>query len=235
MVGGPRTGGGDGLNRLKNTIDAIHEAELRAGRPPGSVRLIAVSKMQPRERIEPVLESGHRVFGENRVQEAAGRWPEYRERFPDLALHLVGPLQTNKIRQALGLFDAIHSLDRPGLARKLARAIQVAGRSPELFVQVNTGEEPQKSGVAPADADGFIRECRSMDLPVTGLMVIPPVDEEPSLHFALLRKIAERNCLDRLSMGMSSDFDIAIAFGATHVRIGSAVFGERPLSLNDHP
>ena len=206
----------------------IRAAEQRAGRPEGSVRLIAVSKMQPPERVEAVLEQGHRLFGENRVQEAAGKWPAWRERHEGVELHLLGPLQTNKARQALGLFDAIHSLDRPKLAKTLARLAREMGRCPPLFVQVNTGEEPQKAGVLPADVDAFVTSCRKdYDLPVSGLMVIPPVNEEPSLHFALLRKMAERNGLKNLSMGMSGDFERAIALGATHVRVGSAIFGER--------
>ncbi len=205
----------------------IGKAAARVGRDPGSVTLIAVSKVQPLERVRAVLEAGHRVFGENRVQEAQGKWPALREEFPGVALHLIGPLQTNKLRAALDLFDAIHSVDRAKLARKLADEVQARGASPELFVQVNTGEEPQKAGVLPGDADGFIAECRGMDLPLSGLMVIPPVDEEPSLHFALLRKIAERNGLAGLSMGMSGDFEAAVALGATHVRVGSAIFGDR--------
>lgn len=205
----------------------IAAAEARANRAPGSVRLIAVSKVQPLERVEAVLEEGHRLFGENRVQEAAGKWPDFRARFPDVQVHLIGPLQTNKARQAVELFEAIHSVDRLKLAETLARLADERGRSPDLFVQVNTGEEPQKAGILPDEADGFIAACRSLSLPVQGLMCIPPVDEEPSLHFALLAKIAARNGLDGLSMGMSADFETAIAFGATHVRVGSAIFGER--------
>lgn len=213
------------LTEIRARIAAAEEAH---GRPAGSVTLIAVSKKQPADRIETVLEAGHRVFGENRVQEAAGRWPPLLERYEGLSLHLVGPLQTNKARQALGLFDAIHSLDRPRLAATLARLAQEEGRCPDLFVQVNTGEEPQKAGVVPDEADAFVAECRAMDLPVVGLMCLPPVDEPPSLHFALLAKIAARTGLDALSMGMSGDFEEAIAQGATHVRVGSAIFGERP-------
>ncbi|MEE4119879.1 MAG: YggS family pyridoxal phosphate-dependent enzyme [Paracoccaceae bacterium] len=199
----------------------------KAGRAPDSVTLVAVSKVQPLDRIEAVLEAGHRVFGENRVQEAQGKWPAFRERFDGIELHLVGPLQTNKARAALDLFDVIQSLDRPKLATTLARLAQEEGRCPPLFVQVNTGEEDQKAGVLPAEADAFIAEARRLDLPVAGVMCIPPVDEEPSLHFALLAKIAERNGLAGLSMGMSGDFERAIAQGATHVRVGSALFGER--------
>jgi pyridoxal phosphate enzyme (YggS family) len=212
------------LSTIRSRIAA---AEARAGRAPGSVKLIAVSKVQPEDRIRAVLEEGHRLFGENRVQEAAGRWPALREAYPGTEVHLIGPLQTNKARQALDLFEAIHSLDRPKLAQTLARLAQETGRCPELFVQVNTGEEPQKAGVPPSEADAFVAECRAMDLPVAGLMCIPPVDEEPALHFALLAKIAARNGLAGLSMGMSDDFERAIAQGATHVRVGSALFGPR--------
>jgi hypothetical protein len=205
----------------------ISAAEARARRAPGSVRLIAVSKVQPLGRIEAVLEEGHRLFGENRVQEAAEKWPGFRARFPGVEVHLIGPLQTNKARQAMELFEAIHSVDRPKLAQTLARLADETGRCPDLFVQVNTGEEPQKAGILPGEADGFVAECRALSLPVRGLMCIPPVDEEPSLHFALLAKIAARNGLEGLSMGMSADFESAIALGATHVRVGSAIFGER--------
>lgn len=212
------------LAEVQSRIDA---ALAGAGRPRGAARLVAVSKVQPLERVEAVLEAGHRLFGENRVQEAAGKWPALRERFPGVELHLLGPLQTNKIKAALELFDAIQSLDRPALAEKMATAVQGRGACPKLFVQVNTGEEPQKAGVAPKDADAFIAKCRAMDLPVAGLMVIPPVDEEPALHFALLAKIAERNGLAELSMGMSADYETAVRLGATVVRVGSAIFGER--------
>jgi len=212
---------------LEEIKSRIAKAEKEAGRAPGSVKLIAVSKVQPLERVEAVLEQGHRVFGENRVQEAAGKWPDFKERFDGVELHLIGPLQTNKARQAIELFDAIHSVDRPKLAKTLARLAQEEGHCPELFIQVNTGEEPQKAGILPAEADAFVEECRALDLPLRGLMCIPPVEEEPSLHFALLAKIAARNGLPGLSMGMSSDFETAIALGATHVRVGSAIFGER--------
>jgi pyridoxal phosphate enzyme (YggS family) len=205
----------------------VASAEAKAGREPGSVRIIAVSKVQPLARVEAVLEEGHRLFGENRVQEAAGKWPDLRGRYPDVEVHLIGPLQTNKARQALELFEAIHSLDRLRLAETLARLADETGRCPDLFVQINTGEEPQKAGVMPDEADGLVAACRALSLPVRGLMCIPPVDEEPSLHFALLAKIAARNGLTGLSMGMSADFETAIAFGATHVRVGSAIFGER--------
>ncbi len=205
----------------------IAKAEAKAGRAAGSVKLIAVSKVQPNERVQDVLEQGHRCFGENRVQEAAGKWPAFKEQFEGVDLHLIGPLQTNKARQAMELCDAIHSVDRPKLAKTLARLAQELGSCPDLFIQVNTGEEEQKAGILPADADGFIAECRALDLPIRGLMCIPPVEEEPALHFALLAKIAYRNGLQGLSMGMSGDFEQAIALGATHVRVGSAIFGER--------
>lgn len=212
------------LSDITSRIDA---ATAAAGRPSGSVRLVAVSKVQPPDRVEAVLREGHRVFGENRVQEAQGRWPDFQSRFDGIELHLIGPLQTNKARAAVEMFDCIHTLDRPKLAGTLARLAQERGACPELLIQVNTGEEPQKAGVLPAAADEFIAEARAMDLPVSGLMCIPPAEEEPALHFALLAKIAARNGLDELSMGMSADFETAIALGATMVRIGSAIFGER--------
>lgn len=212
------------LSEITSRIDAATEA---AGRAPGSVTLIAVSKVQPPERVEAVLEAGHRIYGENRVQEAAGRWPPFQEKFDGIDLHLIGPLQTNKARQAVEMFGTIHTLDRPKLAKRFADLAQERGASPDLFIQVNTGEEDQKAGIAPADADAFIAEARTMDLPIVGLMCIPPIEEEASLHFALLAKIAERNGLAGLSMGMSADFEKAIKFGATHIRVGSAIFGER--------
>lgn len=216
---------------LKEIQDKFAKAENDAGRSAGSAQLIAVSKVQPNERVHEVLKQGHRVFGENRVQEAAGKWPAFKEEFSDVSVHLIGPLQTNKARQAMELFDAIHTVDRAKLAKTIARLAQELGRCPELFVQVNTGEEEQKAGVSPQEADGFIEECRSLDLPVQGLMCIPPADEEPSLHFALLAKIAARNGLSALSMGMSGDFERAITLGATHVRVGSAIFGDRAYEL----
>jgi hypothetical protein len=212
---------------LQEIREKIRMAEAEAGQPAGSVTLIAVSKVQPDARIESVLEQGHRVFGENRVQEAAGKWPGFRDRFEGVELHLIGPLQTNKARQAFGLFDTIHSVDRPKLAKTIARLAQEEGHCPSLFIQVNTGEEEQKAGILPAEADAFVAQCRALELPVQGLMCIPPAQEEASLHFALLAKIAERNGLTDLSMGMSGDFEKAISFGATHVRIGSAIFGAR--------
>ena len=213
-----------GLDDIKTRM---RKAEDDAGRAPNSVTLIAVSKKQPNERVAAVLEQGHRCFGENRVQEAAGKWPDFRERFQDIDLHLIGPLQTNKARQAFDLFQSIHSLDRPKLAKTLARLAQEEGHCPDLFIQVNTGEEDQKAGILPVDADDFVKDCKAMGLPIKGLMCIPPVEEEASLHFALLAKIAERNGLAGLSMGMSGDFEKAIALGATHIRVGSAIFGAR--------
>jgi pyridoxal phosphate enzyme (YggS family) len=215
---------------LSEITSRIHAAEEAAGREIGSTQVLAVSKVQPNERVAAVLEQGHRLFGENKVQEAQGKWPMFRESFPDAKVHLIGPLQTNKVKQAVELFDAIHSVDRAKLANKLASEVQAQGKAPDMFIQVNTGAEEQKAGVLPAEADQFIADCLALDLPIKGLMVIPPVNEEPSLHFALLRKIAQRNGLDGLSMGMSSDFDRAVALGATHVRVGSAIFGERDYS-----
>jgi hypothetical protein len=212
------------LSEIRSRLSAALAA---AGREPDDAILIAVSKVQPPDRVEAVLSQGHRVFGENRVQEAQGRWPAFLERYEGISLHLIGPLQTNKARAAVEMFDAIHTLDRPKLATTLARLAQERGESPEVFVQVNTGEEPQKAGCLPDDVDAFVAEVRALDLPLKGLMCIPPVDEEASLHFALLAKMAERNGLTGLSMGMSADFEKAVAFGATHVRVGSAIFGER--------
>lgn len=212
---------------LQDILDRIRAAETASARAAGSVRLIAVSKVQPLARVEAVLEAGHRAFGENYVQEAAGKWPDLRARFGAVELHMIGPLQTNKAKQAVELFDAIHTLDRPSLAEKLARLAAARGACPELFIQVNTGREPQKAGILPDDADAFIAQCRQMDLPVAGLMCIPPEAEAPAPHFALLRDLAGRNGLLGLSMGMSADFEEAISHGATHVRVGSAIFGER--------
>ncbi len=213
------------------SLQEISQKAARAaeavGRRADDVNLIAVSKVQPNERVEAVLKQGHRVFGENKVQEAQGKWPGFKAQFDGIAVHLIGPLQSNKTRAAMELFDAIHSVDRPKLAKGIARIAQELGHCPELFVQVNTGEEPQKAGVLPGDVDAFVTECRSMDLSITGLMCIPPAEEEPTLHFALLAKMAKRNGLVGLSMGMSSDFERAIAQGATHIRVGSAIFGTR--------
>jgi len=216
-----------GLSQIKQRIAA---AEAAAGRAPGSVCLIAVSKVQPAERVEAVLREGHRLFGENYVQEAAGKWPAWRTEFPGVAVHMIGPLQTNKAKLAVELFEAIHTLDRPSLATKLANLAQARGTSPELFIQVNTGSEPQKAGVLPGDLDGFVKDVRALDLPVRGLMCIPPDAEPPESHFAMLAGMAARNGLDGLSMGMSGDFEAAIAAGATHVRVGSAIFGARDYS-----
>ncbi len=208
--------------------DDIAEAAREAGRDPIDVSLIAVSKVHDAERIRPALEAGHRLYGENRVQEAAGKWPALREEFPDLVLHLIGPLQSNKTKQAVEIFDVIESVDRPKIARALAGEFERVGRSLPVFLQVNTGEEEQKAGVLPADIDAFVKDCTgNLGLDVRGLMCIPPVDEEPALHFKLLADMAERNGLSGLSMGMSADFRTAISLGATHVRIGTAIFGTR--------
>lgn len=212
---------------LDDILGRIGKAEAAAGRPQGSVTLIAVSKVQPLDRVEAVLGQGHRVFGENYVQEAAAKWPPLRERFGPVELHMIGPLQGNKAKPAMDLFDAIHTLDRPSLAEKLARLAEARGACPELFVQVNTGEEPQKAGILPGETDAFIAHCRKLGLPLAGLMCIPPEGEPSRPHFAMLRGMAERNGLPGLSMGMSADFEDAIAEGATHVRIGSAIFGAR--------
>jgi pyridoxal phosphate enzyme (YggS family) len=214
--------GAENLHTILARIDAARKAALA---PAPSTTLIAVSKTHGVEQIRPLLEAGHRVFGENRVQEAQGKWPALKAQYPDIELHLIGPLQTNKVRDAIELFDAIHTLDRPKLADALRTEIARGGRTPTLFVQVNTGEEPQKAGVAPRDAPVLIAAAR--DLPLKGLMCIPPVDVEPSPHFALLSKIAKEQSLPLVSMGMSADFETAIKFGATHVRVGSALFGAR--------
>ncbi|MGV2979546.1 YggS family pyridoxal phosphate-dependent enzyme [Camelimonas sp. ID_303_24] len=214
--------------RLAFVRHACDRAAAESGRNRQDVTLICVSKTFGQGEIIPVLQAGHRVFGENRVQEAQGKWPALREQFDGVSLHLIGPLQSNKAREAVALFDVIHTLDRPSLAEALAREIDRAGRKPELFIQVNTGEEPQKAGVTPAEADSFIARCRGeFGLEVAGLMCIPPVQDPPSPHFALLGKIAARNGLSRLSMGMSGDYEQAIMLGATHVRVGSAIFGSR--------
>ena len=212
---------------LTDITTRLRAAERASGRAEGSVRLIAVSKVQPPERVEAVLDQGHRVFGENYVQEAAGKWPGWRARFGPVELHMIGPLQTNKAKLALDLFDAIHTLDRPSLATKLASLGQARGSLPQLFVQVNTGAEPQKAGVLPADLTAFLRDCRAMDLAPIGLMCIPPEGEESTPHFAMLARMAADHGLSGLSMGMSGDFEAAIAQGATHIRVGSAIFGAR--------
>jgi len=214
--------------RLAEIRAAIAARANQAGRPAGAVQLIAVSKTFAAERIIPALDAGQRIFGENRVREAAAKWPALKQRYGDVELHLIGPLQSNKVRQALGLFEVIHTVDRPKLARAIARISAELGVHPRCYIQINTGEEPQKAGIAPYDADNFIALCRDeIGLNIKGLMCIPPVAEEPALHFALLRKIAERNRLAGLSMGMSADFETAIDFGATCVRLGSAIFGPR--------
>jgi pyridoxal phosphate enzyme (YggS family) len=220
------TGISGSLARVQAEITA---ACREAGREASSVTLIAVSKTFPAEAIEPVIAAGQRVFGENRVQEAKAKWPPLRGAHSGIELHLIGPLQSNKAREAVGLFDAIHAVDRPSIAEALAKEIAKQGRHPTLFVEVNTGEEPQKAGVLPQDADAFIAACREKHgLTISGLMCIPPFEEAPAPHFALTAKIAARNGLKLLSMGMSADFASAIAFGATHVRVGSAIFGRRP-------
>ncbi|MEL0123803.1 MAG: YggS family pyridoxal phosphate-dependent enzyme [Paracoccaceae bacterium] len=212
---------------LQGITERLQAAERANGRKIGSTKLIAVSKVQPNERVHAVLSEGHRVFGENRVQEALGKWPAFKEAFGGVELHLIGPLQSNKTRQAMELFDAIHSVDRPKLSTSIARIAQDLGRCPEIFIQVNTGLEPQKAGILPQEADAFVKDCRALDLPLKGVMCIPPAEEDPAHHFALLAKIAENNGLSGLSMGMSGDFELAVAHGATHIRVGSAIFGDR--------
>jgi PLP dependent protein len=212
---------------LEQITTRIRAAELAAGRATGSVRLIAVSKVQPPERVEAVLKAGHRVFGENYVQEAAAKWPAWRDQFGPVEVHMIGPLQSNKAKVAVDLFDAIHTLDRLSLAQKLASLQQARGSLPALFVQVNTGEEPQKAGVLPADLAAFLRDCRALDLSPIGLMCIPPEDQDSTPHFATLARMAADHGLTGLSMGMSGDFEAAITHGATHVRVGSAIFGAR--------
>ncbi len=213
---------------LAHIRDRMAKAARGAERAPDSVTLIAVSKTQPAEAVEAALVAGQRVFGENRVQEAKSKYPALRETWPDLELHLIGPLQTNKVGEAVALFDVVQSVDREKLARALAKEMDKQGRRPACFIQVNTGEEPQKAGVLPAEAEAFVALCRdSLALPVQGLMCIPPFEEPPAPHFALLRGIAERSGLSQLSMGMSGDFETAIALGATHVRVGTAIFGAR--------
>jgi PLP dependent protein len=217
---------------LPNALAAVEQDIVRAckqaRRERAAVTLVAVSKTFHAEAIEPVIAAGQRVFGENRVQEAKAKWPGLMSAHPGLALHLIGPLQSNKAKEAVALFDAIHSVDRPSICEALAREIDRQQRTPQLFVQLNTGEEPQKAGIAPAEADAFIAACREKyGLTISGLMCIPPVDDAPAPHFALTAKIAARNGLTNLSMGMSADFAIAIALGATHVRVGSAIFGAR--------
>ena len=214
---------------LANVRAKIADAASQAGRDPRAVTLVAVGKAHPAERSGAALMAGHRVFGENRVQEAEAKWPALKEQFSDTSLHLIGLLQTNKVKQAVALFDVIETLDRPRLARALAKEFDRSGRQPPCYIQVNTGAEPQKAGILPQEADAFIAACvGEFALPVAGLMCIPPAIDEPSLHFALLREIAGRHGLTGLSMGMSADYEIAIAFGATHIRVGTAIFGSRP-------
>ena len=212
-----------------NIVIKLSEAAMLAGRDKNDITLIAVSKQQPNDRIEKSLASGQRVFGENRVQEAFERWQARKIEYPELQLHLIGPLQSNKAKDAVALFDVIHTVDRPKIATALAREMAALGRSLPCFIQVNTGEENQKAGIALAELDSFLSFCRDeAGLRIVGLMCIPPVDEEPAMHFALLKKLADRYELPKISMGMSSDFDTAINFGSTHIRVGSAFFGERP-------
>jgi pyridoxal phosphate enzyme (YggS family) len=218
--------GADRLAEVKARIDAAARA---AGRAPADTTLVAVSKTHSADRVRELLAVGQRVFGENRVQEAEEKFPALKAEYPDLELHLIGPLQTNKARDAVALFDVIQSVDRDRHAATLAKELEKAGKRPACFIQVNTGEEPQKAGVLPADLDAFVATCRdTYKLPVVGLMCIPPVDEEPALHFALLTKMAARNGLKQVSMGMSADYETAVKLGATHVRVGSALFGSRP-------
>jgi pyridoxal phosphate enzyme (YggS family) len=216
---------GANLEAVRARIRAAAEA---VGRDPAGVTLVAVSKGQSDDRVRAALAAGQRVFGENYVQEATARWPALRVLHPDVRLHMIGPIQTNKAKDVVALFDVIETVDRAKLARALAKEMDRQGRHPACFVEVNTGEEPQKAGVLPADADALIKECRDdLGLPVVGLMAIPPEGEEPSLHFALLAEIARRNGLAELSMGMSADYEIAVQFGATHIRVGTAIFGAR--------
>jgi len=216
------------MSGLQDVRERLEAAVAKAGREASAVTLVAVSKTFGAEAITPVIAAGQRVFGENRVQEAKSKWPALKAAHPGLELHLVGPLQTNKVEEAVRLFDVIETIDREKLARAVAKEMARQGARPRLFIQVNTGEEPQKAGVGPRETDALVRLCRfELGLQIEGLMCVPPIDEEPALHFALLRKIAERNELQGLSMGMSSDFETAIAFGATHVRVGSAIFGSR--------
>ncbi|WP_043284287.1 YggS family pyridoxal phosphate-dependent enzyme [Reyranella massiliensis] len=218
-----------GADRLAEVSRHIAEAARAANRNPADVTLVAVSKTHGADRVRELLEAGHRVFGENRVQEAQGKFPDLKAAWPDLELHLIGPLQTNKARDAVALFDVVQSVDREKLAAALVKEMDRLDRRPACFIQVNTGEEPQKAGILPKDLDAFVAACRNQyQLPVVGLMCIPPVDEEPALHFALLAKMAARNGLAKLSMGMSADYETAVRLGATHVRVGSALFGARP-------
>jgi len=215
--------------KLSSVRQAIADAARSAGRDPAGVTLVAVGKVQPVEKLEAALEAGQRVFGENRVQEAKAKFPALRERYPDIELHLIGPLQTNKVKDAVALFDVIETVDRPKLAQALAEEMAKQNRTLRCYVEVNTGAEPQKAGILPQDVPAFVESCRAeYGLPIAGLMCIPPADEEPALHFALLADLARRLGLDVISMGMSGDFETAVRFGATHVRVGTAIFGARP-------
>jgi PLP dependent protein len=217
-----------GADRLAEIRQHIVAAARAAGRDPACITLVAVSKTHGDDRVRELLDAGQRVFGENRVQEAEGKFPALKAEYPDLKLHLIGPLQTNKAREAVALFDVIQSVDRERVAATLAKEMTRTGRRPDCYIQVNTGEEPQKAGVLPAELDAFVATCSDTHrLPITGLMCIPPVDEEPALHFALLAKMAARNGLAAISMGMSADYETAIRLGATHVRVGTALFGHR--------
>ncbi len=227
---------GSNVARLRDVQTRIGRAARDAGREPADVTLVAVSKTYGADAIAPVIAAGQRVFGENRVQEAKGKWPDLRAATPGLVLHLIGPLQSNKAREAIDLFDVIETVDRPKIAEALAGEMARSGRTPELFMQVNTGAEPQKAGVLPQDADGFLAACRDRyGLSIAGLMCIPPADEQASPHFALLATIARRNGVKKLSMGMSGDFELGIQLGATHVRVGSAIFGSRPPLVTRQP
>mgnify|MGYP002836084871 FL=1 len=216
----------DRIARLKEQIGSI---AVNAGRDPEAINLMAVSKYRPAQAVREALSCGHRLFGENRVQEAAQKYPELKATHPELTIHLIGPLQTNKVREAVNLFDVIETLDRPKLAQALAKERDRVGRCPEVFIQINTGQEPQKSGIDPLVADEFIKKVREeFQLPLTGLMCIPPANEEPAMHFALLAECARRHGITKLSMGMSADFDKAICLGATEIRLGTSIFGPRP-------
>lgn len=218
----------DVLDHYREVVTQLDNAVVASGRAPGSVSLVAVSKTHPAERMVPLLQAGHRLFGENRVQEAQGKWPELKAQYPDIRLHLIGPLQTNKVKEAVALFDVIETVDRPKLAKVLAQTMADFGRSLDVYIQVNTGAEPQKAGILPDQADTFIEECRTVwGLNVVGLMCIPPADSDPEPHFALLAEMAARHGLSEISMGMSADYPQAIRQGATHVRVGTAIFGKR--------
>jgi len=215
-------------DNLKHVLGAVRQVEEHAGRAAGSVRLVAVSKTHDENAIRPVIEAGQRVFGENRVQEAQMKWPALKQEYPDIELHLIGPLQSNKTAEAVALFDVIETVDREKIARSIAKEMKTQDKKPKLYVQVNTGDEPQKAGISPPETGAFISFCQNeLGLVIEGLMCIPPADENPGPHFMLLKKLADTSGLARLSMGMSSDFEIAVSFGATDVRVGSAIFGQR--------